>query len=70
MCNGVTQPSKFTTKNWVVINDDERETFSTYGQIRFNNTMLKSSLRDCSELYVLAKGTITITREWSDVIAI
>ena len=70
MCNGVTQPSKFTTKNWVVINDDERETFSTYGQIRFNNTMLKSSLRDYSELHVLAKGTITITREWSDVIAI
>ena len=44
--NGVAsnQPSKFTTKNWVEINDESRGTYSTNAQIKFKTTMLNSSL--------------------------
>ena len=51
------QPSKFRTKNWVEIND---ETYSVNSQIKFKTTMLKSSLCDYSDAYILVKGTITV----------
>ena len=55
------QPSKFKTKNWVKINDELRGTYNVNSQINFKTTMLKSSLCDYSDAYILAKGTITIT---------
>ena len=54
------QPSKFTTRNWVEINDDSRGTF-TSNDINFKTTMLRSNLRDYADAYILVKGTITIT---------
>ena len=47
------QPSKFRTKNLVEINDDLRGTYNTNGQIKFKNLMLKSSLSDYSNAYLL-----------------
>ena len=55
------QPSKFRTKNWVEINDESRGTYNVNSQIKFETTMLKSSLCDYSDAYILVKGTITIT---------
>ena len=55
------QPSKFRTKNWVEINDESRGTYNANSQIKFKTTMLKSSLCDYSDTYILVKGTITIT---------
>ena len=55
------QPSKFRTKNWVEINDESRGTYNANGQIKFKTTMLKSSLCDYSDAYILVKGKITIT---------
>ena len=55
------QPSKFTTKNWVEINDESRGTYNVNSQIRFKTTMLRSSLCDHSYAYILVKGKITIT---------
>ena len=55
------QPSKFKTKNWVEINDESRGTYNVNGQIKFRTTMLKSSLCDYRDPYVLVKGKITIT---------
>ena len=55
------QPYKFRTKNWVEINDESRGTYNANGQIKFKTTMLKSSLCDYSDAYILVKGTITIT---------
>ena len=40
------QPSKFTTKNWIEIKDQSRGVYSTGSDIRFKNTMLKSSSYD------------------------
>ena len=52
------QASKFRTKNWVEINDESRGTYNVNCQIKFKTTMLKSSLCDYSDAYILVKGTI------------
>ena len=54
------QSSKFKTKNWFEINDESRGTHNVNSQIKFKTTMLKSSLCDFSDAYILAKGTITV----------
>ena len=33
--NTPNQPSKFSTKNWVEVNDDSRRTYNTNSQIKF-----------------------------------
>ena len=63
------QPSKFRTKNWVEINDESRGTYNVNSQIKFKTTMLKSSLCDYSDTYILVKGTITITGAGDDAAA-
>ena len=57
------QPSKFRTKNLVEINDESRGVYDVNNQIKFKTTMLKSSLCDYSDAYVLVKGRITIAGE-------
>ena len=52
--------SKFRTKNWVEINDDIRGAYSPNKQIRFKTAMLRSSLCDYSDAYILVKGNITV----------
>ena len=60
------QPSKFRTRNWVEINDESRRAYNVNSQIKFKTTMLKSSLCDYSDAYILVKGTITINRRVAD----
>ena len=54
------EPSKFRTKNWIEINDESRGSYNVNSQIKFRTTMLKSSLCDYSDVYILVKGTITV----------
>ena len=54
------QPFKFRTINWVEINDESRGTYNVNSQIKFKTTMLKSSLCDYSDAYIIVKGTITV----------
>ena len=54
------QPSKFRTKNWVEINDDARGTYNKNNQIKFKTSMLKSSLCDYSDAYILVSGNIIV----------
>ena len=54
------QPSKFRTKNCVEINGESRGPYDVNSQIKFKTTMLKSSLCDYSEAYILVKGTIAV----------
>ena len=61
--------SKFRTKNWVKINDEPRGTYNDDKQIKFKTTMLKSSLNDYSDAYILVKRKITITGEGADAAA-
>ena len=50
------QPSKFRTRNWVEINDESRGAYNVNSQIKFKTTMLKSSLCDYSDAYILANN--------------
>ena len=54
------QPSKFRTRNWVEINDESRGAYNVNSQIKFKTTMLKSTLCDYSDAYILVKGTISV----------
>ena len=54
------KPSKFRIRNWVEIKDDIRGAYSPNKQIRFKTAMLRSSLCDYSDAYILAKGNITV----------
>ena len=58
--NTPNQSSKFITKNWIELNDESRGTYNKDNQIRFKTLMLRSSLYDYSDEYILAKGTITV----------
>ena len=60
------QPSKYRTKNWVEINDESRGTYDVNSQIKFKTTMLKSSLCNYSDAYILVKGTITVNNTGAD----
>ena len=63
------QPSKFRTKSWVEINDESRGTYNVGSQIKFKTTMLKSSLCDYSDAYLLVNGKITIAGARNDAAA-
>ena len=54
------QPSKFRTRNWVEINDESRGAYHVNSQVKFKTTMLKSSLCDYSDAYILLKGTTSV----------
>ena len=58
--NASSEPSIFRTKNWVEIHDYSGGTYNPNKQIKFKTTMLKSSLCDYSDVYILVKGTITV----------
>ena len=58
--NTLNQPSKYKTKNLVEINDDSRDLYNTNSQIKFKTSILRSSLCDYSDAYILVKGTITV----------
>ena len=60
------QPSKFRTKDWVEINDESRGAYNVGSQIKFKTTMLKSSLCDYSDAYILVKGTISVNNTAAD----
>ena len=55
------QLSKFRTKNWVEMHDDDAPgTYSTNSQIKFQAMMLKSSLSDYSNALILVTGIIAV----------
>ena len=75
--NGISKNDKFfgqytkstfqiQNKKWGKINDDTRRTYSTNIQIKFKTTMLKSSLCDQSNAYMLFKRTINVVGAATD----
>ena len=51
--NTTNQTTKFGTKHWVEINDELRKTYNEDNQIRFKTSVLRSSLCDYSDIYIL-----------------
>ena len=58
--NTPNQPTKFRTKKWIEIDDESRVTHNTNSQIKFKTAVLKSSLYDYSDAYMIASETITV----------
>ena len=54
------KPSKFRTRNSVEANDDIRGAYSPNKQIRYKTAMLRSSLCDYSDAYILVKENISV----------
>ena len=61
--NTPNQRTKFRTKNWVKINDDELGTYNFNSQIKLTNSMLRSRLDDYSDAYILVKRTLIVTNK-------
>ena len=59
--NTPNQPTKFRTKTWIEINNDSRGTYNTNSQTKFKTLILRSSLCDYSDAYILLSETRTIT---------
>ena len=59
--NTPNQPTKFRANNWVKLNDDLNGKHNTNSQIKFKTSMLRSSLFDYGDAYILVSETITIT---------
>ena len=67
LLNGeLNKPSKFRAKNWVEINDDVRGIYSPNKQIRFKTAMLRSSLCDYSDAYIIVKGNRAVNNTAAD----
>ena len=64
--NTPNQQNKFRTKNRVEINDDSRGTNNAISQTKFKTSVLRTSLCDYSNAYILVSGTITITGAGND----
>ena len=58
--NTLNQPSKFRTKHWLEINDESKGTYSVNKKINFKTSMLRPSLCDYSDAYILVKGNISV----------
>ena len=54
------KPSKSKTRNWAEINDEAKGTYNPNKQIKFKTAMLRSSLCDYSDAYILVKGNVTV----------
>ena len=63
------KPSKFRTRNWVETNHDIKGAYSPNKQIRFKTAMLRSSLCDYSDAYILVRGNITVDNTAADGVA-
>ena len=59
--NAPNQPTKFRTKRWVEINDKSHGTYNINSQFKFKTSILRSSLCDYNDAYILVSGTITVT---------
>ena len=59
------ESSKFATKNWYVISDQNNTQYGEGNEngetIKFETKVIKSSLWDCSDAYILVTGYITAT---------
>ena len=56
IANLIDDESNQLSKNWVEINYESRITYIVNIQIKYKSTMLKSSLCDYSDAYILVKG--------------
>ena len=57
---------RFITKKWIEAHDqlgNAEDRYKPSKQIWFNTSMLRSDLCDLSDEYIVAEGTITLTKQ-------
>ena len=59
--NTPNQPTKFRTKTCVEISYESCGTYNKDNQIKFKTPILRPSLYDYNDAYILVKGTTTVT---------
>ena len=52
---------RFVTKKWSEVYDQSEKYYSVNKEIKIKTPMLRSDLCDLSDVYVVVKGTITVT---------
>ena len=52
---------RFVTKKWIQVYDQSEENCNVNKEIRSKTPMLRSDLSDCSDVYIVVKGIITVT---------
>ena len=60
---------KFITNKWIEVHDQSVNVENRYNpnkQIRFKKSMLRSDLCDCSDVFIVVKGNITVTNPDND----
>ena len=53
--------SKFLTRKWNIINDNSEANYRTANEITYNTEVLKSSLCNYNDAYILVTDAITVT---------
>ena len=57
------QTTRFRTNDQVEINDESHRVYNTGSQIRFKTSMLRSSLCNYSDAYILVSRTIIVQNQ-------
>ena len=52
---------RFVTKKWIEVYDQSGGNYNVNKEIRIKTSMLRSDLCDFSDVYIVVKGTITVT---------
>ena len=58
--NTSNQSPKFRTKNWNEVNDNLNGTYSVNSSLKFETFIIRSSLCNHNDAYIIAKGTMTV----------
>ena len=51
------------TKKWIEVYDQSEENYNVNKEIRIKTSMLRSNLCDFSDVYIVVKGNITVTKK-------
>ena len=54
---------RFVTKKWIEVYDQSEGNYNVNKEIRIKTSMLRSDLCDFSDVYIVAKGNITVTKK-------
>ena len=63
------KPSKFRTRNWIETNNNSRGTYPVNKQIEFKTPVLRSSLCDYADAYILVNGNTTVNNTAAEGVA-
>ena len=55
---------RFVTKKWIEVYDESEKHYNPNKQIRIKTSMLRSDLRDFTDVYIVVKGDTTVVKKY------